>query len=114
MLASITRARWEAAMTPDEFLGRVRDLVPAIRERTARAEQLRRLPDETLADFQAAGLFRAMQPKLYGGFELDPGTFYQGVMEIAAVCGSTGWVFALMGAPKLHFADRKGNRFNSK
>ena len=24
-------------MTPDEFLGRVRDLVPAIRERTGRA-----------------------------------------------------------------------------
>src|SRR5437588_2996404 len=91
-------------MTPDEFLGRVRDLVPAIRERTVRAEQLRRLPDETLADFQAAGLFRAMQPKRYGGFELDPGTFYRGVMEIAAVCGSTGWIFAVMGAHNWHLA----------
>jgi len=91
-------------MTPDEFLGRVRDLVPVIRERTARAEQLRRLPDETLADFQAAGLFRAMQPKRYGGFELDPATFYQGVMEIAAVCGSTGWIFAVMGAHNWHLA----------
>ena len=65
-------------MTPDDFLGRVRDLVPTIRERTARAERLRRLPDETLADFQEAGLFRAMQPKRYGGFELDPGTFLSG------------------------------------
>ena len=91
-------------MTPDEFLGRVRDLVPAIRERTARAEQLRRLPDETLADFQEAGLFRAMQPKRYGGFELDPGTFYQGVIEIAAACGSTGWIFAVMGAHNWHLA----------
>ena len=91
-------------MTPDEFLGRVRDLLPAIRERTARAEQLRRLPDETLADFQEAGLFRAMQPKRYGGFELDPGTFYQGVMEIAAVCGSSGWIFAVMGAHNWHLA----------
>src|SRR5947209_16042184 len=80
----------EAAMTPDDFLGRVRDLVPAIRERTARAEQLRRLPDETLADFQEAGLFRAMQPKRYGGFELDPGTVYQGGIEIAAGCASPG------------------------
>src|SRR5436309_5948881 len=91
-------------MTPDEFLGRVRDLVPAIRERTVRAEQLRRLPDETLADFQAAGLFRAMQPKRYGGFELDPGTFYWGVGEVAAVCGSTGWIFAVMGAHNWHLA----------
>ncbi|MBV9966816.1 MAG: flavin-dependent monooxygenase, partial [Alphaproteobacteria bacterium] len=85
-------------MTPDEFLGRVRGLLPDIRARTARAEQLRRLPDETFADFQQAGLFRAMQSKRYGGFELDPGTFYQGVLETAAVCGSTGWIFAVMGA----------------
>src|SRR5436305_14017807 len=84
-------------MTPDEFLGRVRDLVPAIRERTARAEQLRRLPDETLADFQEAGLFRAMQPKRYGGFEPHPGTFSQGVMEVAAGFGSASGIFAVMG-----------------
>jgi len=91
-------------MTPDEFLGRARDLLPAIRERAGRAEELRRLPDETFADFQEAGLFRAMQPKRHGGFELDPGTFYQGVTEVAAVCGSTGWIFAVMGAHNWHLA----------
>src|SRR2546421_7023324 len=77
-------------MTPDEFLGRVRDLVPAIRERTARAEQLRRLPDETLADFQEAGLFRAMQPKRYGGVPLGPGPLFQGGIRIAAGRGPPG------------------------
>ena len=44
-------------MTPDEFLGRVRELLLAIRERAPRAEQLRRLPDETFAEFQEAGCF---------------------------------------------------------
>jgi 3-hydroxy-9,10-secoandrosta-1,3,5(10)-triene-9,17-dione monooxygenase len=92
------------AMTPDEFLGRTRELLPAIRERAGSAEELRRLPDETFADFQEAGLFRAMQPRRHGGFELDPGTFYQGVMEVAAVCGSTGWIFAVMGAHNWHLA----------
>ncbi|MBV9018305.1 MAG: flavin-dependent monooxygenase [Alphaproteobacteria bacterium] len=82
----------------------MRGLLPEIRARTARAEQLRRLPDETFADFQQAGLFRAMQSKRYGGFELDPGTFYQGVLETAAVCGSTGWIFAVMGAHNWHLA----------
>ena len=91
-------------MTPDEFLGRVRTLLPALRERAPRAEQLRRLPDETFADFQEAGLFRAMQPKRYGGFELDPGIFYQAVMEIAAVCGSTGWVYGVLAAHNWHLA----------
>ena len=91
-------------MTPDEFLGRVRDLLPAIRERAARAEALRQLPDETFADFQEAGLFRALQPKRYGGFELDPGIQYQAVTEVGAVCGSTGWVFGVMGAHNWHLA----------
>ena len=84
-------------MTPDEFLGCVRALLPAVRERAARAEQLRRLPDETFADFQESGLFRAMQPKRYGGFELEPGIFYQAVTEVGAVCGSTGWIFGVVG-----------------
>src|SRR5436305_6271642 len=93
-----------AAMTPDEFLGRVRDLLPGIRERASRAEQLRRLPDETFADFQEAGVLRAIQPRRHGGFELDPGTFYQAVTEVGAVCGSTGWIFAVMGAHNWHLA----------
>src|SRR5437763_6059274 len=91
-------------MTPEDFLGRVRDLVPASRDRAARAEQLRRLPDETLADFQETGVLRAMQPRRYGGSELDPGIFYQAVGEVAAVCGSTGWIFAVMGAHNWHLA----------
>jgi 3-hydroxy-9,10-secoandrosta-1,3,5(10)-triene-9,17-dione monooxygenase len=91
-------------MTPDEFLGRVRALLPAIRERAPLAEQLRRLPDETFADFQEAGVFRAMQPKRYGGFELDPGIFYQAVTEVGAVCGSTGWIFGVVGVHNWHLA----------
>jgi 3-hydroxy-9,10-secoandrosta-1,3,5(10)-triene-9,17-dione monooxygenase len=91
-------------MKPDEFIGRVRDLLPAIRERAPRAEKLRHLPDDTFADFQEAGLFRAMQPKRYGGFELDPGVFYRAAAEIGAVCGSTGWVFAVIGVHNWHLA----------
>jgi 3-hydroxy-9,10-secoandrosta-1,3,5(10)-triene-9,17-dione monooxygenase len=91
-------------MTPEEFLGRVRALLPALRERAARAEQLRRLPDETFADFQEAGLFRAMQPQRYGGFELDPEFFYQAITEVGAVCGSSGWVFGVVGVHNWHLA----------
>ena len=46
-------------MTSEEYLNRVRALMPAIRERAPYMEQLRRLPDETLKEFQEAGLFRA-------------------------------------------------------
>ena len=88
-------------MTPDEYLGRVRALLPALRERALRTEQLRRLPDDTFADFQEHGLLRALQPKRYGGYELDPGIFYQAVTEVAAVCGSSGWIFGVLGGAQL-------------
>ena len=91
-------------MTPETYLDRVRALLPALRERAARAEQLRRLPDETFADFQEAGLLRALQPKRYGGYELDPGTFYQAVAEVGAVCGSSGWILGVLGVHNWHLA----------
>ena len=91
-------------MTPEEYLGRVRALLPALRERAPRTEELRRLPDETFSDFQEQGLFRALQPKRYGGYELDPGVFYQAVTEIAAVCGSSGWIFGVLGVHNWHLA----------
>ncbi|HEY3912760.1 MAG TPA: acyl-CoA dehydrogenase family protein [Stellaceae bacterium] len=91
-------------MTPEAYLGRVRVLLPVLRERAAPAEQLRRLPDETFADFQRAGLFRALQPKRYGGYELDPGTLYQAVTEVGAVCGSSGWILGVLGVHNWHVA----------
>jgi 3-hydroxy-9,10-secoandrosta-1,3,5(10)-triene-9,17-dione monooxygenase len=91
-------------MTPEEYLERVRDVLPAIRERAARAEALRRLPEETVADFQRLGLFRCVQPKRYEGYELDLVTFYRAVMEVAAVCGSTGWTFGVVAVHNWHLA----------
>src|SRR6266446_2129706 len=72
-------------MTSDDYLARVRALIPVLRERAVHAEQLRRLPDETFKDFQEAGLFRCIQPKRYEGYELDPGTFYRAVLEVVGV-----------------------------
>ena len=73
-------------MTPEEYLTRAHDLLPAIRERAPHLEPLRRLPDETFQAFQEAGLFRALQPKRYGGYELDPGVFFQAGIDIGTVC----------------------------
>ncbi|HKC49788.1 MAG TPA: acyl-CoA dehydrogenase family protein [Myxococcota bacterium] len=84
-------------MNADEYLANVRALVPALRERARACEALRRVPDETLKDFHAHGLLRALQPLRWGGFELDPWTFYEAVMEVAAVCGSSGWVLGVLG-----------------
>jgi 3-hydroxy-9,10-secoandrosta-1,3,5(10)-triene-9,17-dione monooxygenase len=91
-------------MTPEAYLDRVRALLPTLRERARGAEQLRRLPDETFDEFQKAGLFRALQPKRYGGYELDPGTFYQAVIEVGTVCGSSAWILGVIGVHNWHLA----------
>ena len=91
-------------MTPEAYLDRVRALLPVLRERAPSAEKLRRLPDETFRDFQEAGLFRCIQPKRYGGYELDPETFYQAIVEVSAVCGSSGWILGVIGVHNWHLA----------
>jgi 3-hydroxy-9,10-secoandrosta-1,3,5(10)-triene-9,17-dione monooxygenase len=94
----------KGTVTPETYLERVRALLPVLRERAASAEKSRRLPDETFADFQEAGLFRALQPKRYEGYELDPDVFYQAVMEVGEVCGSSAWILGVIGVHNWHLA----------
>jgi len=92
-------------MTGEEFIGRARELVPQVKGRAQQAEQLRRLPEETLREFQDAGLFRAFQPARFGGFELQPPvSFYEAVIEIGAACASSAWVLAVLGIHQWHIA----------
>ncbi len=42
-----------------------------------------------------AGLFRIMQPAIYGGYEYGFDALIPVVAEVAAGCGSSGWVFSL-------------------
>src|SRR5262245_17293917 len=94
----VTRDRLEAVMNSEQYLERVRALVPKVRERSDECEKLRRVPDDTIKDFQSKGLFRAFQPRNWNGYELDPWTFYRAVMNVAAACPSTGWVLGVLGA----------------
>ena len=44
------------------LIAAARALAPALRERAAETDGLRRLPDQNVADMKAAGLFRVLQP----------------------------------------------------
>jgi 3-hydroxy-9,10-secoandrosta-1,3,5(10)-triene-9,17-dione monooxygenase len=82
---------------PTDLLDKARALAPILRERAFAAEQARRIPDATIADLKAAGLFRVLQPALYGGYECDPQVFMEVSMILGAACPSTGWVYAVIG-----------------
>jgi 3-hydroxy-9,10-secoandrosta-1,3,5(10)-triene-9,17-dione monooxygenase len=80
-----------------KFLESARLLVPRLIERGARADGERRIPDETIAEMKAAGLFRALQPKRWGGYELDLRAFYDTLMTLAEGDMSTAWVYGVLG-----------------
>ena len=82
---------------PDLLVRRAREMVPRLKERAKQTEDLRRLPDETVAEMQKAGLFRVLQPKKYGGYEMDPQVFYDVCMTLAEGCMSTAWVYGVVG-----------------
>ncbi|MCC8952006.1 acyl-CoA dehydrogenase family protein [Bradyrhizobium sp. Pear77] len=76
------------------MVARARALAPALRERAARTEELRRLPPETERDLHDSGLFRILQPERVGGSELD----YVALVDCADALGqgdaSVSWNFA--------------------
>jgi 3-hydroxy-9,10-secoandrosta-1,3,5(10)-triene-9,17-dione monooxygenase len=86
----------KAALTGTEAVERARGLVPALKERAAKAEALRRLPDETFADLVASGLLRITQPKRFGGSELRLIDAFGIINQLGQGCGSTAWTYGLL------------------
>src|SRR5690242_17149847 len=82
----------------DQLVASAASLVPTLRARAAEAEQLRRLPDANVAELRAAGLFKVLQPRRYGGFEMSLHTHIDTVAEIARGCGSTAWCMGVIHA----------------
>ena len=78
-----------------ELLVRAAELVPALKQRAARAEELRNLPRETVDDFHASGVLRAAQPKRYGGYDIDYGAVLDIAAELGRGCGSTAWCYSI-------------------
>jgi len=74
-----------------EALARARSLVPVLRERAAAGEEARSMPAETEADLHRTGLFRIMQPRRWGGMELDFVALVDVPTELARGCASTAW-----------------------
>jgi 3-hydroxy-9,10-secoandrosta-1,3,5(10)-triene-9,17-dione monooxygenase len=68
-------------------------LLPILRERAAKCEELRRMPDETLRDFHDAKLFRIQQPKRVGGAELEFVAIVHFGALLARACASSAWNF---------------------
>ena len=82
-------------MERDELLRRAAELVPVLRERATRAEELRQIPPETVKDFVSSGLSRTGNPARYGGYAVDLDTVHEIAWELGRGCGSSAWCCSL-------------------
>lgn len=80
----------------DTLMARLEALKPTLRARIPQAESERRIPAETIRDFHDAGLWKALQPKRWGGYEVHPNTFFDLLIEVATACPSTAWVYGVV------------------
>jgi alkylation response protein AidB-like acyl-CoA dehydrogenase len=86
----------EISYERDALVERARALVPVLRERAPETSKLRRLPDNTLADFRAAGLMALLKPKKFGGPEVRIDTAMEVTAELGRGDGSAAWVWVIL------------------
>ena len=76
----------------DELIERARQLAPVLRERVGQAEEMRRLPAETLQDFVSAGFVRACVPERFGGAEHEVDIAIELALQVGRGCPASGWL----------------------
>jgi 3-hydroxy-9,10-secoandrosta-1,3,5(10)-triene-9,17-dione monooxygenase len=80
-----------ACVSHDDAVRQARELVPVLRSRAVQAEAARVMLPGTVSDLQTIGALRALQPKRWGGMELDFISYIDIPTELARGCASTSW-----------------------
>lgn len=100
----------EPDLTPAGLIARARALQPLMRENRIEAAQLGTYPREIHEEFQRAGFYRILQPKMYGGLELDLELFFRVMTAVSQGDPGMGWCLTLGTSHTLplvaHFAPR--------
>lgn len=97
-MATAVQAAVESSIpSAAELVERARAMIPTLKARARKATEIRRVPDETIAEMHEAGFFRILQPKRWGGYEMHPNVFFDVQKLLAEGCMSTGWVYGVVG-----------------
>ena len=83
-------------VTPGELVARATAMIPVLRERASATEEARRVLPETFDDFLRAGFFHIVQPRRFGGFEMDMETLQRVLVEIGRGCPSSAWTLGIL------------------
>ena len=82
-------------VTREALQRRAAELLPVLKTRAARAEELRQLPPETVQDLIDSELIRIGNPPRYGGLDVGYDAAFEIAWELGRACGATGWCYAL-------------------
>lgn len=85
----------EPELTPNDLVARARDLRPLLREKRLEAALLGTYPREIHEEFQRAGFYRILQPRVYGGYEFGLETFFRVMSEVCHGDPGMGWCLTL-------------------
>jgi len=83
--------------TEDEIVQRARNLIPMLREKADAVEKARMVPVETIQAFKDAGFFKILQPRRWGGYEMNPNVLNKVLMELGRGCPSSAWNVMVLG-----------------
>jgi 3-hydroxy-9,10-secoandrosta-1,3,5(10)-triene-9,17-dione monooxygenase len=82
---------------PAELIARARAMTSVLAGRSLEQRKQRQVLPKTIAEMQEAGFFRVLQPRRWGGYEMDLHTFYDIQLALAEGDMSTAWLFGVLG-----------------
>ena len=83
--------------TAEQLVERARAMIPTLKSRARQCTKDFNVPAETIAEMKAAGFFKILPPKRWGGYEMHPNVFFDCQKLIAEGCMSTGWMYGVVG-----------------
>jgi 3-hydroxy-9,10-secoandrosta-1,3,5(10)-triene-9,17-dione monooxygenase len=89
--------------TGEELVARAAAMVPALRARADEIEHARSVPHDVVEMFKEAGFFRILQPKKYGGWEMNPVVFMRVLAELGRGCCASAWNMMILGVHNWEF-----------
>lgn len=98
-MATVVEMKPQAGEIPtaEELVARARAMIPTLKSRARQCTKDYNVSEQTIAEMKAAGFFRILQPKRWGGYEMHPNTFFDVQRLLAEGCMSTGWMYGVVG-----------------
>ena len=91
-------AQPEPGLSAETLVARAAAMRPMLRAGQEENDRRGRYSDEIDAAFREAGFYRIMQPRMFGGYQMQPEVFLKVVMQIARGHPGAAWCYTLAGS----------------